>query len=269
MFICDLSRFARINLEQEMKNVIITGASSGIGEATAIKFAQEGYTLAITGRRKDNLEKLADHLEKEYNSKVFTYAFDIQSADETEKNFGIMVKSLGAVDLLVNNAGLAAGLDEFHQSSLADWEQMIDTNIKGLLYISKLVSEKMAEQKSGHIINVGSISGYDVYPRGHVYCSTKFAVRAISEGMREDLIKYKVKVSSINPGMVETEFAKVRFKGSEAAAKKVYEGFTPLKGSDVAETIFFMATAPAHVNLSEVNILPSAQANGHYTHRLV
>ncbi|MDC1067604.1 SDR family NAD(P)-dependent oxidoreductase [Candidatus Kapabacteria bacterium] len=249
------------------KNIIITGASSGIGKASAIKFASMGYNVAITGRRKENLEELSEYIENEFEIEVKTLNFDIRSNKETEINISSLLNEWQNIDLLLNNAGLAAGFDEFPKSDVNDWEQMIDTNIKGLLYISKIVSEKMVSQNFGHIINVGSIAGYNVYPKGHVYCASKYAVRALTEGMREDLIQHNIKVSSINPGMVETEFSLVRLKGSESAAKNVYQGLEPLKPEDVAETIYFMSSQPDHVNLADVTILPKAQANAHYTYR--
>lgn len=249
------------------KNVLITGATSGIGKSTAIKFATMGWNIIITGRRKDRLEELTDHLENEFEVNVKYLDFDIRSNEETIKAIQKLDGDWQKIDLLINNAGLAAGLQEFQDSDLNDWEQMIDTNIKGLLYISKIISKRMIKQKSGQIINVGSISGYHVYPKGHVYCSTKYAVRALTEGMREDLMQYNIRVSSINPGAVETEFSLVRLKGDSDAAKNVYNGYKPLSAEDVAETIYFMASQPEHINLADVNILPTAQANAHYFHK--
>lgn len=250
------------------KVVIITGATSGIGQSSAIKFASNGWKVIVTGRRNDKLNDLKSNIKVKYNSDIDTYNFDIKNKDEVETNCNEILKNHSRIDLLINNAGLSLGLDSFEDADLDDWENMIDTNVKGLLYISKIISNNMKVNNNGHIINIGSIAGYNVYPKGHVYCASKFAVRAISEGMREDLAQYNIKVSSLNPGMVETEFSIVRFKGDEDKAKQVYNGFKPLSSNDIADTLLYMAEAPEHVNLSEVIILPKAQANAYFTYKV-
>lgn len=248
-------------------NVIITGASSGIGLETAKIFAENGHNIIITARRKERLQALTEKIESKYNVKVLALAFDIRNKEEVARAVEKIYSEFDNIDILINNAGLAAGLSDFHESDTDDWDSMIDTNIKGLLYISKLISQRMVEKRKGHIINVGSIASYNVYQKGHVYCASKFAVRAITEGIREDLLKYGIKVSGIYPGMVETEFSLVRLKWNEKAAKDVYKGLKPLNGRDIAETILFMSNRPAHVNISDITVLPTAQANAFYTHR--
>jgi len=250
-----------------MKTVLVTGASSGIGEAIAYQFAENGWNVIATGRRKKHLANLQNSIFKKCNNEITILNFDVRNRSEVEKSLESLDIENNPIDLLVNNAGLSLGLDDFDEAQVEEWDQMIDTNVKGLLYVSKFISKYMKVVKAGHIINIGSIAGYNVYPKGHVYCASKFAVRAISEGMREDLIKYNIKVSSLNPGMVDTEFSKVRFRGDESKAEQVYKGFTPLKARDVAETIFYMANTPEHVNLSEVIILPKAQSNAYFTHK--
>jgi len=249
------------------KLALITGATSGIGLATARLFAKNSWNLILTGRRQDRLENLKQELESENNIEIQILCFDIRVNQEVESAINSLSEEWNNVDLLVNNAGLAAGLDEFQDASIADWDQMIDTNIKGLLYISKIISQDMVSRKSGHIINVSSIAGSQTYSRGHVYCGTKHAVKSITEGMRIDLGAYGVKVSSVSPGLVETEFSMVRFKGDEKKAEPVYKGYKPLQAEDVAESIYFSATAPAHVNLADILILPSAQVMATITYK--
>ncbi|PKP08716.1 MAG: NAD(P)-dependent oxidoreductase [Bacteroidetes bacterium HGW-Bacteroidetes-4] len=242
------------------KTALITGATSGIGKATALLLAKNNYNVIITGRRDDILGDIAAEIIDKHQGDCFPLCFDIRNQEATEEAFYSLPESWQQIDLLVNNAGLAAGLDPIHQADLSDWEQMIDTNIKGLLYITRIVSPLMVERKSGHIINVGSIAGKEAYANGSVYCATKHAVEALTKSMRIDLNPYGIKVGSICPGAVETEFSVVRLKDPEAN-KKVYAGFTPLQASDIAETILFMASRPAHVNIGDVLILPSAQAS--------
>lgn len=249
------------------KIALITGATAGIGLGIARKFAQEGWNLIITGRRTNRLDDLRQELKK-YNIRVVTLAFDIRDRNELQKHLNSLTDEWKRIDLLINNAGLAAGLDDFHKASIDDWEQMIDTNIKGLLYVSRIVSEWMVAAKTGHIINIGSIAGVNTYAKGHVYCGTKHAVKAITEGMRIDLSPLGIKVSAVHPGLVETEFSMVRFKGDESKANPVYQGYDPLQAEDIAATVFFMANQPKHVNLSDVYILPNAQSNAYYTHKL-
>jgi 3-hydroxy acid dehydrogenase/malonic semialdehyde reductase len=240
--------------------VLITGATSGIGKSTATLFAKSGYNLILTGRRQERLAEIKSELETNYKVNVTTLCFDIRNQSEVENSINSLPHELKKIDILINNAGLAAGLAPIQNGNLSHWEQMIDTNIKGLLYITKLVSNLMIENKNGHIINIGSIAGKEVYPNGNVYCASKFAVDALNRAMRIDLLPYNIKVTSINPGMVETEFSIVRFDGDEARAKKAYEGLQPLKPEDIAETIFWVANRPAHVNINDIVIMPTAQA---------
>jgi 3-hydroxy acid dehydrogenase / malonic semialdehyde reductase len=240
---------------------LITGATSGIGKCTAEWFAKNGYDVIITGRRKERLAEVQKRIETEYKVKAFSLCFDIRKLNEVEKSINDLPADFKAIDVLVNNAGLAAGLSSIQDGNIDHWERMIDTNIKGLLYITRSVSKLMIERKKGHIINVGSIAGKETYANGNVYCGTKHAVDALNKGMRIDLLPHNIKVSAVNPGMVETEFSIVRFDGDENRAKKVYEGFKPLTPEDVAETIYWMASRPAHVNINDIIIMPSAQAN--------
>lgn len=250
-----------------MKTVLVTGATSGIGEGIAYHFAENGWNVIATGRRKERLEQLRDSIFKKCNNEITILNFDVRNREDVEKALTSLDLNNNKIDLLVNNAGLSLGLDDFDEARIDEWDRMIDTNVKGLLYVSQFISKYMKKVKSGHIINIGSIAGYNVYPKGHVYCASKFAVRAISEGMREDLIQYNIKVSSLNPGMVDTEFSEVRFRGDKNKAEQVYKGFEPLTAHDIAETIFYMANTPEHVNLSEVIILPKAQSNAYFTHK--
>ncbi|MDB5001710.1 MAG: NAD(P)-dependent oxidoreductase [Mucilaginibacter sp.] len=242
------------------KIALITGASAGIGEACAHTFAREGYNLILTGRRMKRLEDLAQHLNNKYNIEVAVSSFDIRSREQVINNLEGLPAEWKKVDVLINNAGLSQGLDPIDKGSYDDWDTMIDTNIKGLLYTSKVVSNWMIANGSGHIINLGSIAGKEVYPNGNVYCATKHAVDALNKGMRADLLQYGIKVTAIHPGAVETEFSEVRFKGDKERAKKIYEGFDPLVAQDIADTIWFVASRPAHVNINDLIIMPTAQA---------
>ena len=239
----------------------ITGATSGIGKQTAIEFAKNGYDIVITGRRQDRLLVLKTELENEYKVQVLDLCFDITIEKDLENAVNSLSGKFQNIDFLINNAGLAAGMAPIQNGNISHWEQMINTNIKGLLYVTKHISNKMIEQKKGHIINVGSIAGKEVYANGNVYCATKHAVDALNKGMRIDLLPHGIKVSAINPGMVETEFSIVRFDGDEERAKKVYENIVPLKPQDIAETIYWIATRPAHVNINDLIIMPTIQAN--------
>lgn len=243
------------------KIALITGATSGIGEACAKIFAREGYQLILTGRRLERLENLAKKLNGQYDVQVAVSSFDIRNRDAVVKNLEELPEDWKKVDVVINNAGLSQGLDPIQKGSFDDWDTMIDTNIKGLLYVSKIVSNWMIENKKGHIINIGSIAGKEVYANGNVYCATKHAVDAINQGMRIDLLPYGIKVTAVHPGAVETEFSEVRFKGDKERAKKVYQGFEPLVANDIAETIWFVASRPAHVNINDLLIMPTAQAN--------
>lgn len=244
------------------KIALITGATSGIGEACAHIFAQQGYHLVIVGRRENLLDKLAHHLSDKYAVEVKKLAADVRDKENINYVLDTLPASWKAIDVLVNNAGLSMGLDPFDKGSTDDWDTMIDTNIKGFLYVSKVVSGWMVERKAGHIINIGSIAGKEVYPNGNVYCATKHAVDALSKAMRIDLLPHGIKVTGIHPGAVETEFSIVRFKGDEGRAKKVYDGFEPLIAQDIAEAIWFVVNRPAHVNINDMVIMPTAQANG-------
>lgn len=241
--------------------VLVTGATSGIGKQTAIEFAKHGYDLVITGRRRERLIELKKDIEANYKVDVLDLCFDITIQKEVEHAVHSLSGKFQNIDILINNAGLAAGMSPIQDGNLSHWETMINTNIKGLLYVTKCIAAKMIEQKKGHIINVGSIAGKEVYANGNVYCATKHAVDALNKGMRIDLLPHGIKVSAINPGMVETEFSIVRFDGDEERAKKVYENIVPLKPEDIAETIYWMATRPAHVNINDVIIMPTIQAN--------
>lgn len=246
---------------------LITGATSGIGKATAEIFAKNGYNLIITGRRAGRLEELASQLEREFKVKVLKLNFDVRKLGEVKKSIGELPAAFKNIDVLVNNAGLASGLSTIQDGDIEDWEKMIDTNIKGLLYITKEVANLMIPRKQGHIINVGSVAGKEVYANGNVYCATKHAVDALNKGMRIDLLQHNIRVSGIHPGMVETEFSIVRFHGDEEKAKKVYMGLKPLTGEDIADAIFWMASRPPHVNITDMVLTPTAQANATTTIR--
>ncbi len=243
------------------KIALITGATSGIGEACAHIFAREQYNLVLTGRRLDRLEVLAEKLNNEYNTDIAVASFDIRDRKQVIGNLEDLPSKWKAVDVLINNAGLSQGLDPINKGSFDDWDTMIDTNIKGLLYASKVVSNWMIDNKRGHIVNLGSIAGKEVYVNGNVYCATKHAVDALSKGMRLDLLPHDIKVTAVHPGAVETEFSEVRFKGDKDRAKKVYEGFEPLVAAEIAETIWFVVSRPAHVNINDIVVMPTAQAN--------
>jgi len=247
--------------------VLITGATSGIGRATAIRFAKEGYRLILTGRRAVTLKKLTDYLESKYKTEYESIPVDIRDYPTLKKTFNELPEEWKSIGILINNAGLAAGLDSVQEGSLDDWNQMIDTNIKGILHMTHLVAPGMIKRKKGHIINIGSIAGREVYPKGAVYCATKHAVEALTLGMRQDFVPYGVKVSSVCPGAVETEFSLVRFKGDQERADKVYDGFVPLEPDDIADVIHFIITRPAHVNIQDVLIMPAAQASATIIHR--
>lgn len=239
---------------------LITGASSGIGEATAILLAQNNFDLIITGRRKERLKSLQDKIQAASPVKVLILNFDIRNLAENEAAINSLPDEWRKIDVLINNAGLAAGLSSIQDGFIDDWERMIDTNIKGLLYMTRLVANIMIENRKGHIINISSIAGKETYPMGNVYCASKHAVQSLTKGMRLDLLKHGIKVSSVSPGAVETEFSVVRFHGDSERAKQVYNGFTPLNAGDIAETILFILTRPAHVNIDDILIMPTAQA---------
>jgi 3-hydroxy acid dehydrogenase/malonic semialdehyde reductase len=246
------------------KTILITGASSGIGKACAEKFAANDCNIIITGRRKELLDQFAVQLKKKYKTEVLCLNFDIKKVRETEKAITSLSAKWKNIDVLVNNAGLALGLDTIDKGDVKDWDRMIDTNIKGLLYISRQVMPLMVERGKGHIINIGSIAGKEVYMNGNVYCATKHAVDALTKAMRIDLLKHGIKVTAVHPGAVETEFSLVRFKGDKKAASNVYKGFKPLTGADVAEVVYFVTTQPEHVCINDIIVTPTAQANATY-----
>lgn len=243
------------------KTILITGATSGIGEACAKAFAKLGYNLIITGRRQARLDNLSQALVKQHNIRCINLCFDVQKPDEVEKALGNLKQEVNHIDILINNAGLALGNTGIDEGLLSDWETMIDTNVKGLLYVSRQIIPYMKQQGFGQIINIGSIAGKETYKNGNVYCATKHAVDSLTKAMRIDLLPYRIKVTGICPGAAETEFSVVRYKGDEARAKRVYEGFTPLTAEDIAEIIVFASTRPAHVNINDILITPLAQAN--------
>ena len=243
-----------------MKKIgLITGATSGIGKATAKLLAENNYDLIITGRRKERLEELKADLEDKCN--IYILNFDIRNKTEVYNSIDSLPTKWQNINILINNAGLALGLGTIQNGDENDWEQMIDTNVKGLLYITKKVSNLMIKNKAGHIVNIGSIAGKEVYPNGNVYCATKHSVDALNKAMRIDLLEHNIKVTAINPGMVDTEFSLVRFKGDKEKADNVYNGFTPLFAKDIADTILFVITRPANVNINDLLIMPSVQAS--------
>ncbi|MEP7232841.1 MAG: SDR family NAD(P)-dependent oxidoreductase [Ginsengibacter sp.] len=247
--------------------VFITGATSGIGKACAEKFAQNGDAIIINGRRNDRLLELKKLLEKKYKVNVLSLEFDVQNREEVFEKISSLNDQWKNVDVLVNNAGLALGRDYFDEANIDDWDTMLQTNVNGLLYVSKAVLPFMVERKSGHIINIGSVAGDDMYEKGNVYCATKAAVDAISRSMRIDLLHQNIKVTNIKPGAVETEFSLVRFKGDAETAAKVYDGFKPVTAFDVADAIYYSASLPANVCINELVITSTAQANGVFIHR--
>lgn len=248
------------------KIVLITGATSGIGEACARKFAQGGYDVIITGRRAQLLANLKKELEAE-GGRVLALAFDVRNRNAATAAINSLPLEWQQIDILINNAGLALGLEPEHEGSFEDWETMIDTNIKGLLTMTRLVVPRMVKRDSGHVINIGSVAGDAAYAGGNVYCGTKAAVKTITDGLRIDLAHTSVRVTNVKPGLVETHFSNVRFHGNDARAEKVYEGIKPLTGADIAEVVFYAASAPAHVQIAEVLVLATHQANGSVLHR--
>lgn len=245
----------------------ITGATSGFGKATALLYAKNGYNIVITGRRKERLEELSTHIRSTYNIEVLSLNFDVRNLKEVETAVNSLTPEWKKINVLVNNAGLAVGLSPIQEGVIDDWERMIDTNIKGLLYMTRYLSPIMIKNGYGHIVNIGSIAGKEVYANGNVYCATKHAVDALSKAMRIDLLQHSIKVTAIHPGMVETEFSIVRFKGDEERAKNVYKGVKPLSSEDIAETIYWVTSRPEHVNINDIIIMPTAQANPTHTLR--
>lgn len=244
-----------------MRIALITGATSGIGRATALRLAQDDFNLIITGRRLELLETLKKEIEVKYKRDVVILNFDIRDRKAVEKSMKAMPERWKKIDVLVNNAGLAVGLNHIQDGVIEDWEQMIDTNIKGVLYITRIVAPLMIERGGGHIINIGSIAGTQVYENGNVYCASKHAMHALSQAMRQDMLKNNIKVTEVRPGLLETEFSIVRFKGDTEKAKSAYAGLTPLFAEDIAETIYFILTRPAHVCINDIEVTPISQAN--------
>jgi len=249
------------------KIILITGATSGIGKATALKFASEGFNLIITGRRSELLKKLENELVEKYKIEVLSLNFDIRNLEEVNKAINSLPDNWKNIDILLNNAGLAAGLSTIQEGNIDDWERMIDTNIKGLLYITKAVSPLMIKRGKGHIVNIGSIAGKEVYANGNVYCATKHAVDALNKAMRIDMLPYNIKVTQIAPGAAETEFSLVRFHGDTKKAESVYTGYKPLSGNDIADTIWYVCSLPEHVNINDLIIVPIAQASTGYFYK--
>jgi 3-hydroxy acid dehydrogenase/malonic semialdehyde reductase len=249
------------------KIALITGATSGIGAACAAMFAEQGYNLILVGRRANLLEENADKLKVQFGVEIQYLVTDVRDKAALTQTLEAISEEWKKVNVLVNNAGLSKGLEPIDQGDTDDWDAMIDTNVKGLLYVTRIVSNWMIPQKSGHIINIGSIAGKEVYPNGNVYCASKHAVDALNKGMRIDLLPHHIKVTAINPGMVETEFSLVRFKGDEERAKNVYKGFEPLHARDIADAIWFAVSRPAHVNINDMLIMPTAQASAAITNK--
>lgn len=241
--------------------VFITGATSGFGKACAQLFAQNGYNLILTGRRAERLDELKNELQHAENE-IYTLAFDVRNESEVNNHIDSLPEKVKeAIAILINNAGLAVGRSSIEEGITDDWNRMIDTNVKGLLYVSRKIIPYLKSNKSGHVFNIGSIAGKEVYPEGNVYCASKHAVDALSKAMRIDLVNYNIKVTNIAPGAAETEFSLVRFKGDKATAKSVYNGYDPLVAKDIAETIYFVATRPQHVTINDLTIMPTAQAS--------
>ncbi len=246
------------------KTILITGATSGFGKAIAFRFAKEGYTVCITGRRAERLAEVKQDLESKFGTKVITLQFDVRNRKQVEEALGDLKSKLDKIDILVNNAGLASGMATIDEGDIDDWETMIDTNLKGLLYVTRQIAPLMRAQASGHIINIGSTAGKMVYKNGNVYCATKYGVEALNQAMRIDLLPYGIKVTAINPGMAETEFSLVRFKGDAERAKNVYADINPLKGEDIADIAWYVANLPPHVCINDLTVTCLTQATSVY-----
>lgn len=249
------------------KIIFITGATAGFGKAIAYKFAEHGYDLVLTGRRADRLREIENDLINQYGCKVISLVFDVREKQKVAQEINSLPHDWKTIDVLVNNAGLASGLSTIQEGNTEDWDVMIDTNVKGLLYVSRLIMPMMIAKGNGHIINISSIAGKEAYFRGNVYCATKFAVDAITKSMRIDLLEHGIKVTSIDPGAAETEFSLVRFKGDAERAKKAYEGYEPLHAEDIADIAYFAASRPKHVVLNDIVVTPLAQANTAYLNK--
>ena len=250
------------------KIILITGATSGFGKAIAYKFAADGWNCILTGRRTDRLKEIAQDLERDHKVKVLTLTFDVQQRSEVFSALENLPAGWQSIDILVNNAGLALGRDSFENADLDDWDTMMDTNVKGMMYVTKAVLPYLIKQKKGHIINLGSVAGKEVYKDGNGYCASKFAVDALSRSMRIDLLQHCIKVTAIHPGAAETEFSIVRFKGDEGKAKAIYDGFTPLQASDIADVAYYCATLPENVCINDLTLTCTAQADAIYFHKV-
>jgi 3-hydroxy acid dehydrogenase/malonic semialdehyde reductase len=249
------------------KIVFITGCTSGIGKASAYAFAEQGANVIICARRLDLINEIAEDIRKKFVVKVHSFKLDVRKRDEVGKAIAALPEEFKNIDILINNAGLGRGLSKFYEDNPDGWEEMIDTNVKGLLYVTHFILPGMIERKSGHIINIGSIAGREAYPKGAVYCASKHAVDAITRSLRMDIIDKNILVSTIDSGLVETEFSKVRFYGDEEKAKNIYKGLTPLTGEDVADAVIYCATRPAHVNIAEMTLLAARQASATVVYR--
>jgi len=249
------------------KIVFITGASAGIGKACAETFAENGAKLILSARRIERIENLAREMKEKFGTESYTFKLDVTDKNDVEEKIASLPDEWTTIDILINNAGMGRGLNKLYEDNIDGWEEMIDTNIKGLLYVTRNIVPGMAERESGHVINIGSIAGHEAYPGGGVYCATKHAVNAITKSLRMDTLEKGIRVSTVDPGMVETEFSVVRFYGDEEKAKNVYKGLTPLTGKDIAEAVLFCATRPKHANINEMIIMPSVQANAFVTYR--
>ena len=251
------------------KTIFITGATSGFGKACAHSFAHEGHRIIITGRRADRLEAEAENLLKMYGVEVLTLNFDVRDRDAVKQAIDSIPHNWRNIDILINNAGLAAGSDPLQDGNMDDWDTMIDTNVKGLLYVTKYIFPLLLQSDCPHIVNIGSIAGKEVYAKGNVYCATKFAVDALTRGMRIDMLSHGIKVSQVAPGAAETEFSQVRFKGDNEAAANVYKGYKPLQAEDISNAVLWIASLPAHVNINDMVIMPTAQASPGYWHKVL
>lgn len=249
------------------KIAFITGASSGIGKACAISLAEQGANLIISARRSNIIEKLEEEIREKFNVKVFGLKLDVKNRQEVEWAIDSLPEEWKNIDILVNNAGLAKGLSKIYEDDIDNWEEMIDTNVKGLLYITRTVVPGMVERESGHVINIGSTAGHEAYPKGHVYCATKHAVNAITKSLRIDVVDKNIRVSTVDPGAVETNFSNVRFLGDKDKAKSMYKGIIPLVAEDIADAVTFCATRPPHANIAEIIIMPTQQASAMVFHR--
>ncbi len=243
------------------KTVFITGASAGIGKACAVSFAEEGANLILSARRKEKLDALSENIKSKYGVKVYSFELDVRNSEKVKEKILSLPDEWKQIDILINNAGLAKGFSKINDGDIEDWEAMIDTNVKGLLYVTRYILPLMIERKEGHVINLGSIAGHQVYPYGNVYCATKFAVNSLSEAIRMDTLENNIRVTNIAPGLVKTEFSEVRFNGDNERAENVYKGIEPLTGEDIADLVLFAATRKSHVNINEIVVTPTAQAS--------